>query len=219
MDRPAPLPLAPAHFEQVGEVGFEIELQRQGVRGAVVIADRQPLVHRALPQEPHAADVDQVVAQGSLAACVGQVRIAEVAVERDVVVAQRGAQQDRPRIAQRQVEVREVAGVAVVDALRTARPGDRVAAVVEHRESIAVLQRARAPLVQRGRGGNGEPLGAFRRRLGCRVVHAGTRRCVHPVVAPVHSLAPAGHASAGRLASPIPSRTGAICARVPPSWR
>ena len=56
----------------------------------------------------------------------------------------------------RQVEVREIARVAVVDALRAARAGERVAVVVEDGEGVAVLQRPRPPLLQRGGGGNEE---------------------------------------------------------------
>lgn len=50
----------------------------------------------------------------------------------------------------RQIEMREVARIAVEKAFRAAGPGKRIAIVVEDGEGVTVLQGARPSLLQRG---------------------------------------------------------------------
>ena len=95
-------------------------------------------------------DVDEVLGDQPLALGAGDLGIGEVADEHRVVVADGGAEEQRPVAVHREVEVREVAGIAVVDAFRAAGAGKRVAVVVEDGEGVGVLHRPRTPLLQRG---------------------------------------------------------------------
>ena len=58
-------------------------------------------------------------------------------------------EQQRPRLFEKQLQLRQHARVAVVQPLRISRLAADVAAMIEHREGVAVLQRAGAPLLQR----------------------------------------------------------------------
>ena len=55
------LPHHPAHFEQVGEIGRELDSETQAAGLKIEIADAEPFEATSLPQEPCAANVYQVV--------------------------------------------------------------------------------------------------------------------------------------------------------------
>src|SRR5258705_3397631 len=57
----------------------------------------------------------------------------------------------------------QVAGVAMIEPVRASRAREDIAVGVEHRDRIAVLERARTPLLQGGEGGD---LKLLRRSLG-----------------------------------------------------
>ena len=133
-------------LEQVGEVGEELDLDIGVPRLHIEIAQQQPLVAGAIPQEPGAAQVDEVVRQ-RLALPLRilrrdlQFRVGQVARQRRVVFAQRGRQQDRAHAAQAERQRRQVPGVQVVEAVGDARAEQDVAAMVEHPEQVAMLER------------------------------------------------------------------------------
>ena len=143
--------LGAADLEDVGEVGGEVDAQAEAALGDVVVGEREPLEGARVPEEAGAADVQQVLQHRAAALGVGDLGVGQVADQDGVVVADRGAQQRRALAVDGEIKVREVAGVAVVDALGAARAGEGVAVVVEDREGVAVLQRARAALLQRRR--------------------------------------------------------------------
>ncbi len=157
-----------ADLEDVGEVGGEVDADAEPALGGVVVRECQPLEGAGVPQEAGAADVQQVLQDRAAEFGVGDLGVGQVADQDRVVVADRRAQEHRAVAVDGQIEVRQVAGVAVVDALGAARAGEGVAVVVEDREGVAVLQRARAALLQRGGEGNEElwrGAGRGRRRL------------------------------------------------------
>ena len=59
--------LGAADLEDVGEVGGEVDLQAETAGLGVVVADRQPLEGARVPEEPGAADVDEVLGDQRLA--------------------------------------------------------------------------------------------------------------------------------------------------------
>ena len=156
VERAAAGALGAADLEDVGEVGGEGDGEAEAVGLRVVVADRQPLEGAGVPEEAGAVDVDEVLCDQPLALGAGNLGIREVADEHRVVVADGGAEEQRPVTVHREVEVREIAGIAVVDALWAARAGKRVAVVVEDGEGVGVLHRPRPPLLQRGGDRNKE---------------------------------------------------------------
>jgi hypothetical protein len=74
------------------------------------------------------------------------VRVREVDREQCVVVADRGAQQQRPGVAEAQLEPREKPGPLVINALFPEADGAAVAVAVEDGERLAVLEDAHAVL-------------------------------------------------------------------------
>lgn len=99
--------------------------------------------------------MDVLPAQRDLAV-FEQVGIAEIRREYGVVVLRHRAQEERPRFLEQQLQLGEHAGVAVVEALGIARLAADVAPVIEYREGVAMLQGARAPLLQGCAHGDGE---------------------------------------------------------------
>ena len=85
-----------------------------------------------------------------------QIGVAQIGIEYRVVVLRHGTEQQRPRLFQQQLELRQHARIAVIQPLGVAGLAADVAAMVEHGKRIAVLQRARAPLLQRGADRDGE---------------------------------------------------------------
>ncbi len=161
-------PHGAADLEQVGKVCCECDLDANVLRPLVIIFDGQPLVAVCHPQEARPAQMDEVMLQDEPALAVEEVGIGQVAGERCVVVAQCRRQQHRALPVDRQVEVRKIARIAVEEAFRTSRAGERVAVVIEDGEGIAVLQGAWPPLLQRCGGGNEElrdRCGGFRRYI------------------------------------------------------
>ena len=142
----ASFPREAADLEDVREVGAEIEGERDRDRLRAVIVHDQALVAGGIPQAHAAEDVDgPAVDQAAIRE--RDVRVREVDGKRRVVVADRGTEQQRAPVGEAQPEARQVAGVAMVDAVDARHARARaldVAEAVEDRERVTVLQHARA---------------------------------------------------------------------------
>ena len=153
MHLPAFLPDHPAHFEQIGEIGREIDSETQAARLKIEIADAEPFEATSLPQEARAANVYEVVLHDN-PAIVNQAGVGEVASQRGVIVAQRRTQHDWATVIHCDQEMRQMASVAIIDALRSARRRKHIALGVEHAKSVAMFEYERLQFRERGGGGN-----------------------------------------------------------------
>ena len=155
------------HFEQVGEIGRELDSETQAVRLKIEIADAEPFEATRLPQEAGAANVYEVVLHDD-PAIVNQIRVGEVASQRSVIVPQRRTQHDRAAVVHCDQEMRQMASVTMIDALGSARRRDRIAFGVEHAEGVVMFEDERLQFRERGGGRNGERVsfaGLLSRRL------------------------------------------------------
>ena len=159
------LPAHAPHFEQIGEVGREPQVEADPVAGEGEVAHGKPAVAGAVPQEQRALHVDQALILRRLAK-VAAGRIGQVRGQQNVVRAERRTQQQRTQAADRQVQLREVARVLVVQSVDAAGFDQNVPAMVEYAEHVAVLQRAVTPLLQRGGRRDGIGLGQLGGRVG-----------------------------------------------------
>ena len=140
-----PLPAAvfaldPAHFEDVGEIGFEQEGQVQAQLGIQIAQNPGAAIERAVPQEQRAEGVDRAARNDAVAAD-RDVGIGEVDGDEGVVLLHRRGQQQRPLVAKVELVVGQHAGPAMINPLLAAADRAGVAIAVEHRERVAVLQR------------------------------------------------------------------------------
>ena len=140
-----------AYLEQIGKVGCESERQPHVQCGIAEISHQQPLIACAAPDEFCPVQVQLLAAQCDLA-IDQQVRIAEVGAEDRVVILRHRTQQERACILEQQLELRQDAGIAMVETFRIAEFAANVAALIEHGERVAVLERAGPPLLQIGAG-------------------------------------------------------------------
>ncbi len=163
-----PRPAHAAHLEDVGEVAGEGEREREGDALRPVVGDGDALVQRALVQVDGARDMHRVLGKHDVLVGV-DVGVGEVDLQVEVVVPDGGAEQQRLGAVDQELEVGEVARVAVEQPVRPAGGGADVAVAVEHREGIVVLQRA--PRARRRSGGGDRELSIVARRL--------RRRCQH----------------------------------------
>ena len=154
------LPLRPANLEQVGEIGRKSNRKLDATRLVVEISNAQPLEASSLPQKARTPQVDEVMLDVELSGCGKQVRIGEIAGEGRVIVPQARTEPQRTRAIERYGEMRQMAGVEMIDSLHPARTRQRVTVVVEHAEGIAMFQDQGARVLMRSRGGNGEGLGS-----------------------------------------------------------
>ena len=140
-----------ADFEDVGEVGGERDGEAKVAGLRVVVADRQPLegagVRKsrlrwmwtrswAISRSPSGPAMSSGLVRSQIKTALSS-RMVELSKKRPVAV-------------HGHVEVREIAGIAVVNAFRAAGAGQGVAVVVEDGEGVGVLHRPRTPLLQRG---------------------------------------------------------------------
>src|SRR5271170_4847197 len=153
MHPPAFLADHPAHFEQVSEISRELDSETQAARLKIEIADAEPFEATSLPQEARAANVYEVVLHDN-PAIVNQIRVGEVASQRGVIVAQRRTQHDWATVVHCDQEMRQMASVATIDALRSARRRERIALGVEHAKSVVMFEYERPQFRERGGGRN-----------------------------------------------------------------
>src|SRR5690606_12484959 len=103
----------PPHLEDVGEVGREVEGEREVEGGAVEAADAEALVEDAVVDEDGPGEVERAVGDG--APVEGEVGVGEVHAEDAVVLADAGVEEGG-RVALEVEDVEgEVAGAAVVE--------------------------------------------------------------------------------------------------------
>ena len=144
----AALTLHAANLEQVAKIGAEQEIDAQAAAAAIVVANAEALVADALPQEFGALEKDGVARE--LAASVQlDVGVGEIDGESRLVLVDDRAQEERPLAVQPELQMRQVAGVAIEKPFRGVLDRADVAIAVEHGEGIAVLQVAERPLDQR----------------------------------------------------------------------
>jgi hypothetical protein len=115
------------------------------------IAHQQALAACAVPEEFQPMHVNLFAAQRDLTVDQ-QIRIAQIGAEYGVVVLRHRAEQQRPRLFQEQFEVRQNARIAVIQPFGISRLAADIAAMIEHGEGVAVLQRASAALLERCAG-------------------------------------------------------------------
>ncbi len=138
----ARVPLEAAHFEQVGEVRIEVEVDLQPQRFLTEVAQPQGLVAATIPEELGAREMHRVL--GQLEHLTARdVRVGEVDVEHRVVGAHGRAQQQRAAFLDGELEAREMPRVLVVKAQGIAATTGEIAVVVEQRKGIAMFQCAR----------------------------------------------------------------------------
>ena len=137
-----------------------------------VVGERDALAQGAVAQIDRARDMHGVLQQDDPAVGV-DVGVGEIDVVVEIVVLDRRAQQQRLGAVDHQLQVREVARVAVEQAIGAAAGGADVAVAVEHGKGVVVLERA-----PRARGGAGsrDVEGRFARR--CRRLHGCECRCL-----------------------------------------
>jgi hypothetical protein len=143
----ARLAMFAANLEQIREVRFEAVSEAKCERLIAVVAHQQTLVACAVPHEHHAVQMDVLAPHRDLA--VGQeVGIAEIRREYRIIVLGHRAQQQRPPFLEQELKLRQHARIAVINPFRVAGLAADVAAVVDDREGVAVLERAGTPLLQ-----------------------------------------------------------------------
>ena len=150
--------LGSTHLEEIGEIGGEGDRQFHPARLVVEIADVQPLEAAGVPEKSRPSEVDQVMFEPGTARRADEIGIGQIASQRSVVVAQGGAEQNRPRAIERNDQQGKMAGVAVIKALSGPPARRGVAVAIEYGEGIAVLQDQRAQVLDRRRGADCERL-------------------------------------------------------------
>ena len=140
-----------AYLEQIGEIGGETDIDLDGALLGIEIAHRHPFIHRAAPQEPRPPQMDEVMFDRQPPILAEKVGIGEIAGQHRIIIAHRRTEQDRTQPVHSQIQMREVPGIAMIQALRAARPRNGVAAMVEHGEAFVMFERPGPPFRQRSR--------------------------------------------------------------------
>ncbi len=149
-DRAARFPHRSAHFEEIAEIGAKTEIDAKAPPAVGEVAKTYSLVEHALPEEFGAFDADRIARQHDRAIDVN-VGIGEVDRQRDIVVLDNGAEQQRALSLDQEPPIRQVARVVEIEPFGRTAGGD-VAIFVEHGEGVAMLQNAQRALNQRGFG-------------------------------------------------------------------
>ena len=118
------------------------------MRENAVVADRQALMARVFPEELQSLDMQRFPRRRQLPAGV-DIRIGEIGGKEGIVVAHGRAQQQGPLAVHAQLEMGEIARIAMEQAVGRAHEGKDIAVVIEQGEGIALLQRAKSALLQR----------------------------------------------------------------------
>ncbi|MNI08813.1 hypothetical protein D3C73_618620 [compost metagenome] len=142
-----------AHLEDVGEIGVELERQRQQDVLDAVVDHPHPFKQPPVPQEAAALQM-QHARRGRAPAHGRQGPVGRVAGEEDVVLGDARTQPRRPRAPDGQGEAGQQPGVVVEQAIGA---GFDVSPVVGDQEGVAVLQRHQGfkPVLVVGVGGGG----------------------------------------------------------------
>src|SRR5258708_34770372 len=78
-------------FEQVGEVGCEVETNADALATVIEVSERDPLEAGGVPQELGAPNMDEAVAEDETTVVV-EIRVRQIAGECRIVVSERRAQ-------------------------------------------------------------------------------------------------------------------------------
>ena len=144
--------LLAACFEQVGEIAIERRADPDAPCLLVVVEDRDAFIHRALPDEFQPVQVDRVFRQNEPVA-LEEVRVRQVRGEGRIVVGDIGRQPERTRPVEPDFEMREMACVAVIEAVGVSLEGHEIALAVEHGKAVVMFQTRRPPAVEHRSGG------------------------------------------------------------------
>ena len=147
--RAATRPLLAAHLEQVGEVGAERDLERNGRRQRTEAPQPETLVAGAVAQELEPAEIEAVALQPDPALGIVEVGIGEIDDQRAIVVDHDRAEQQRREAAEPELQIGEEARVLEIEAVRTALAAAEVALLVEDAEQIVVLEGPQRPVDER----------------------------------------------------------------------
>jgi hypothetical protein len=97
--------------------------------------------------------MEKTLRQSQSAIVIEKIGVREIACEHRIVVAQSRAQQFWLCPFYREMEVRQISRIAMIEAIGVAGPGDSIAIMIEDRECIVVLECPGTPFLQRYRGG------------------------------------------------------------------
>ena len=145
----APRALGPPDLEYVGEIIVESDRQQEPDPIGAEISHGKAVKQRGAPNEHRPRHMQQVFLQDD-ALVVVDVGIGEIDAEDAVVVGEVRPQEEGLKSVDQQLEMREVAGVAIEQAVRPARRSTDVAVAVEHQEAVVSLHGAPQP--RRGLG-------------------------------------------------------------------
>ena len=137
----SPRALQAAHLEQVCEIAGEVERQRDIDLAVGVVLQSKPMINRTSPDKQRANDMQHILRQDEIAIEVN-IRVGQVDGQDGIVVADIRAQQQQLHSVQQHLEARKVAGVLKEDAVRSARRRSDVGMTIQHRETVAVFERA-----------------------------------------------------------------------------
>ena len=178
-------PLLPAHLEYVGEIGGKLQANRDDMRLQIEIPHQQQFIVGVPPDELPPVDIDQLAMQ-HLAIPVHRVGIGKIDGQQRIVLAGIGAEQQRLVAVEAQLQLRQIAGVVVIETVGAAAAAGNIAKWIEDDERVAMLQDPAARLAK--------PAGRLDAVLGI-VVAALYRRCCH-------DAAPARGAQSAACATP-----------------
>ena len=136
--------LGPPHLEYVGEVIVEGDRQKEPDPIGAEISHGKAVKQGGTPNEDRPCHMQQVFLQDD-ALVVVDVGIGEIDGEDAVVVGKVRPEEERLKSVDQQFEMREVAGVAIEQAVRAARRSADVAVAVEHQEAVVLLHGAPQP--------------------------------------------------------------------------
>ena len=148
-DLAAARPFFAAHFEDVGEIGFEFKRKIALDSGFAIVVQGDLIVGDSFGKEFGAINVQRAAGQ-HFARRHHEVGIRQVYREQHIVFADGRAQQQRPLAAEVHLQARQVPRLLVEDALLAESHGLNVSAAIEHREGVAIEQHTRA-IVGQGR--------------------------------------------------------------------
>ena len=197
----APWAMQTTHFENVGKIRFEMQLQVEIQGAATVIVQTHDLVQRTIPENLAPQQVQAVT--GHAPAMLFQLGEGEIDQQFPVVLAHRGIEQQGPQVVHGQPETGQMAGAIMVQTLFAQTKMLDIAKAVVDDEGIVQFEDARAIIGPGGAGAHVLLLIEFND-----VVHAsGPRfapsRCPNPSdtedMAPGHGTGEMVRNSDGRL--------------------
>ena len=143
-----------ANFEDIGEVGVEVNRQRSLNRIRGMVRDPDALDAVAVPERSAPEDVQRSARHQHVIAA-DDVGVRQIGVQNGVVGADGRAQEERTPAAEHQLKARQESRAGVIEALVAILDGDNVTVQVEHAERVTMLQYASRAHTVVGVGDNG----------------------------------------------------------------